>query len=336
MTKVQTDVSLAPFNTFQVDVKAKKFLELTSVADIPNEKALILGRGANILFTKDYDGLIIKNNLLGKKQLSEDTFEIASGEDWIELVNWSVKNGWSGIENLAFIPGTVGAAAVGNIAAYGQNFEDVIVSVKTVDGFFEKKDCNFSYRDSIFGKNPQNFVTSITIKLSKQPEFDTNYHSRYESLKAVLPNHPAIPYTPQEIATAVTTLRKTKLPDWTKIGTAGSFFKNPNVTSEKFVELSKQIMDLQSYPANKLSYSPNIPHSPNTLNLVKIPAGRLLEELGWKGKRIGNVGTFEKHALIVVNYGGATGVEILDFSRQMQADVKKNFDIDLEPEVNII
>lgn len=288
-------VNLAPYNTFQVSCLAKEFLELNSINDCHPAVAgsLILGLGANVLFTKNYDGLVIKNNLKGIKEIGEGLFEVASGENWIDFVNFTVDHGWSGIEKLAYIPGTVGGAIVGNIGAYGQAFENIVVSVKSGKEIFSKEQCKFGYRDSVFKNELKNyFIESVTIKLSKNTDS-------------------------KRIAAETTVLRKEKLPDWTKLGTAGSFFKNPFVEKEKLADLKKEFKDLVSYD-------------------LKIPAGYLLEKLGWKGKRIGQVGTWPKHALIIINYGGATGQEVLDFALQMQQDVKKNFDIYLEPEVRII
>lgn len=316
---IQKNIDLTPYNTFKVKVKAKYFAVAKIPADLknlPEEKILILGHGSNVLFTKDFDGLVIKNNLLGKKKLSEGVFEIAAGENWHELVMWSVENNWSGIENLALIPGTVGAAPVQNISAYGQQLSDVIVQVNTLNKSFSKDECQFGYRDSIFKKEKNLYITSVVIKLSKNPRYNLDYHSRYESL-VVKP-----PYTPKKVAEAVTNLRKIKQPDWIKIGTAGSFFKNPVVPFEKLQEIQKKVPKIKFYPEEN--------------NRFKIPAGWLLEELGWKGKKIGRVGTFNKSALVIINLGGATGQEILEFSQQMQADIKKNFGLALEPEVNII
>lgn len=331
-------MDLKPYNTFGVSVQAPNFSIVRTESEIPKTSDfLVLGEGANVLFTKDVDKPVVKNELKGLKKIDDVTFEVASGENWSDLVGWAVEQNLSGIENLALIPGTVGAAAVGNIAAYGQNVGEVVLSVK---GFhlsslsrlsvLSNKECDFSYRNSSL---KDFFVTAVIIKLSKTAHFDTTYHSRYESLKSELPEPP---YNPKMIAEAIIRLRTKKLPDWHKMGTAGSFFKNPFVSKEKFEGLKKTMTDLQTYPVNKMLY----PHSDDPVfkktDLVKIPAGRLLDELGWKGKRIGNVGTFEKHALVVVNYGGATGLEILDFSQKMQEDIKKNFAIDLEPEVKII
>lgn len=293
MAKIQTNIDLSPFNTFKVSARAKAFVEINDVKDIPKEQGLVLGKGANILFTKDYEGLVIKNNLLGKKEIGEGIFEVASGESWIDFVNFSVDSGWSGIEKLALIPGTIGGALVGNIGAYGQTFENIFVSAKSGKEIFSKEQCQFGYRESVFKHELKNcFIESVTIKLCRNPNS-------------------------KKIAEETIALRKEKLPDWTKFGTAGSFFKNPFVSQEKLVDL--------------LKYKPDLHHFSN-----KIPAGYLLEKLGWKGKRIGNVGTYEKHALIIINYGEASGQEILEFSQDMQADVKSAYGIELEPEVNII
>lgn len=290
--------SLKPYNTFQVEVFAKDFIELNSLNDLKNnDNFLILGLGANILFTKDFDGLVIKNNLKGRSVLKETDdevlIEVASGENWIDFVNFCVNNGWSGLEKMAFIPGTLGGAAVGNIGAYGQTFQDIFVSAKAGKEIFTKDRCKFNYRESAFKHELKNyFVESVTLKLSKNSDS-------------------------KRIAEETTALRKSKLPDWTKVPTAGSFFKNPFVSAEKLVDLVKEMPDLPNFSG-------------------KIPAGFLLEQLGWKGKKIGNVATHEKHALIVINCGGASGQEILDFTRLMQSSVKKAYDIYLEPEVNII
>ncbi len=245
------------------------------------------------------------------------------------------------------IPGTVGGAVTQNIAAYGQTFSEVVEKVKGIFlsdlgtlSVLSSSDCCFYYRDSIFKHDLKSkfIVTSVIVKLSKTPRYDLNYHGRaaYESLAGELAKFSQPPFSPKDVAQAVIRLRQFKMPDWHVMGTAGSFFKNPFVSKEKFAELLKSLPDLQAYPVDHMLY-PN-PDDPvfKMADQVKIPAGRLLDELGWKGKRIGNVGTFEKHALVVVNYGGATGQEILEFTQKMQEDVKKNFGIELEPEVNIL
>ena len=245
---------------------------------------------------------------------------------------------------MALIPGTVGAAVVGNIAAYGQNQGDVVNSVRVLDLSTNKavnlshQDCRFFYRDSAFKHEFKDklLIISVTYRLSKKAHFDTAYHSRYESLEKILTQFATPPYTIQQVANAVIKIRTVKMPDWTKIGTAGSFFKNPFVSRQRLIELQSQIKELQFYPTEKMLYPhPDDPIFKRT-DQVKIPTGRLLDELGWLGKKIGNVSTFEKHALVIVNLGGATGAEIYEYSSLMRADIKKNFDIDLEYEVHII
>lgn len=344
---------LFPSNTLQVHAQAKQVVQLNTLTDISqlnlSQPLLFLGQGANVLFIHDFPGTVAKVNLKGKKVVSETadtvTLEVAAGEDWHELVMWTVNQGWSGMENMALIPGTVGAAAVGNIAAYGQSFGEIVVSVSGMDSnhnvqMLAYADCNFYYRNSIFKNELRNkfFVTSATLKLSKGAQHDLNYHGRYayESLKTELNKIAQPPYTPLQVAQAVINQRRIKMPDWTKIGTAGSFFKNPFVSKQKYQELQKEVGELQAYPINKMLY-PN-PDDPvfQMADMVKIPVGRLLDELGWRGKKIGRVGTFDKHALVIINLGGATGQEIYDFAEKMKSDIKSHFDIDLEYEVQII
>ena len=200
--------------------------------------------------------------------------------------------------------------------------------------FQRRRDCVY-YRETEKYKN-KFLVTKVIYKLSKIASSDTAYHSRHESLESELRKLSAPPYTIKNVAQAVINIRKIKMPDWNKIGTAGSFFKNPFVTKEKLTQLQSHIPDLQFYPTEKMLYPRPFDPIFSRTDLVKIPAGRLLDELGWRNKRIGNVGTFEKHALVIVNYGGATGAEIYDFAESMRADIKNNFDIDLEYEVVIV
>lgn len=341
-------IDLTPFNTLRVHAQANNLVEVNGSSQITqlsiNQHLLLLGHGANVLFVDNYPGTVAKIKLGGKKVASQSensvVVEVAAGEDWHQLVMWSVDNNWSGMENMALIPGTAGAAAVGNIAAYGQNQEDIFVKLTAVDletgksAEFSKQDCQFAYRESRFKHSQTKYlVTSVTYELSKTAHFDTSYHSRYESLSAELPNTKQL--TPKDVAEAVIRLRRKKLPDPDKVGTAGSFFKNPVVGKDKYMSLKSHIPQLQAYPPTKLKYEDESEWM-GSVNKVKVPAGRLLDELGWKGKRVGNVGTHPTHALTVVNYGDATGREIYDFSESMREDIKKNFGIDLEYEVEII
>lgn len=333
-------VNLAQYNTLRVPAKANGLLELNAISQLKNipDNYMFLGLGANVLFVHDFDGTIIKVNLKGRKVVSQTDDEViieaAAGENWHELVTWTVENNWSGLENMALIPGTVGAAVVGNIAAYGQNQGDLVQSVEIYDlqtgktEILSHNQCKFVYRNSDLKKY---LVTKVVYKLSKTAQFSTDYHSRYESLKSELVKFATPPYTIRDVTQAIINIRKFKLPDWTKIGTAGSFFKNPFVTRERYSKLSAQIKELQAYPTEKMLYPTEVDS-----DQVKIPVGRLLDELGWRGKKIGNVSTFDKHALVLINLGGATGQEIFDYAEMMREDIKKNFDIVLEYEVRII
>lgn len=347
------NIDLTHLNTFQVKADTSYYIDLNGDKDLEEVLAyvksgqpyFILGGGANILILEDFNGLVIKNNLKGIKVLDENkdfiTFQVASGEDWHSFVEFAVSRNLSGIENLAYIPGTVGAAVVQNIAAYGQHFEDVMVGVEVVNlttgerSYFSKDDCRFNYRNSVFKDQAfrQFLLVAVDIRLSKTPKFSTNYQSRYESLQSELVGKEP-PYSVHDIFEAVISLRKKKLPDWHLIGTAGSFFKNPVVSKSQFMELSEKVKELQFYPVSRLEYDQN----PELLHkeMVKIPAGRLLDELGWKGKRLGNVGTFERSALVVINHGNATGKEILAFTKEMEKDVKDHYGIDLEREVFVL
>jgi UDP-N-acetylmuramate dehydrogenase len=292
--------------------------------------------GANTLFSKDFDGLVIKMSILGKEIISEDKtsvlLKIGGGEDWGEIVKDTVDNNWSGIENLASIPGTAGAAPVQNIGAYGRELADVFEYLEAIDletgeiVTFNKEDCKFGYRDSIFKKEGKGryIITSIVIKLVKaKNNISLDSFPQYKSLKTELEKEKEGPYTLQDIYNAVVNIRDTKLPNINKYGSNGCFFTNPIINKSQLDNLLKNF--------------PEAPHfdteDPNTF---KISAGWILEQLGWKGKREGDVGTWDKHSLIVVNYGNATGEEILEYTDKIKEDFFKNTGIQLEYESNII
>lgn len=351
-------VELTNLNTLHVSAFAKDLVTLSSADQIPQfisqgvfqQPFLFLGQGANILFTRDFPGTVIKNELTGigiVKETDQDAYvEIASGQNWHELVTWAVNHNLSGIENMALIPGTVGAAAYGNIAAYGQNFVDVfdrleainLATGKSVE--FNLSDCKFGYRESIFKHEFKDkyFLSTVTLRLSKTPHLDTSYHtSRHQSLMPKIleikrsNSNASEPITVKDVFAAVVALRTEKLPDWKVVPNAGSFFKNPLVSRSVAEKIKTSIPDLQLYPADKLLYSdPTFADS-----FVKLPAGMLLDNLGWRGKRSGNVGTSPSHALVVINYG-ASGKKIYEFTENMRSDIRKNFDINLEYEVTII
>ena len=346
--KIEENTSLKNYNTFKVDVTAKYLAIPQTIEEIKgvlekfkDEKLIILGGGSNVLFTKDWDGLVLIPNLKGINVVKEDDKHVyvqaSAGEIWDEFVRWCVKNDYAGIENMVMIPGTVGGGVSQNIGAYGQEISKVIEEIKVLDietleeKTLKPKDCGYGYRKSNFKNIWQNryLITSAIFKLTKHTkEFELSYHERagrYGSLKEELDSFAKEPYSIQDVMEAIVRQRGKRLPSVEEYGTAGSFFANPIVTVEKFNDLSKIIEELQSYPAE--GYSDEY---------LKIPAGRLLDELGWKGKKIGNVATFERHALCVVTNMNATGEEISNFIKEMQRDVKENYDIELIPEVNII
>lgn len=355
--RIQEHYSLKNNNAFKVAVNARYFTVVNSTDDLSNlitderfknNAHYILGEGANTLFTKDFEGFVIKMAIKGIQILSEDEeavlLEVGGGESWIGLVQYCINNHLAGIENLNLIPGTVGAAPVQNIAAYGQNFEDVFVSLDAFNletaniEVFDKEQCKFGYRSSIFKKEARGkyLVTAVRIRLFKNEMVNTSYHSRYGSVQSELEQFTKPPYSIRDIAKAIARIRERKFPDWEKEGTAGSFFLNPVITKEHLAYLQEKAPGLQFYPVDKLTYAMPDDPSFNYADHVKVAAGWLLEELGWKGKRIGNVGTSNEQALVVINYGGASAEEILDFTHKMQKDFKNAYNIELEPEVNIV
>ncbi|MCX7928106.1 MAG: UDP-N-acetylmuramate dehydrogenase [Patescibacteria group bacterium] len=360
---IKNNYSLKRHNTFGLDVKSRYFIQLNYedefyeiLADkyLSKQNIIILGDGANVLFTRDFDGLVIGVKIKGMKIVEENqsfiVVEVGAGKNWHELVTWAVNHNYGGIENLALIPGTVGAAPVQNIAAYGQNFEDVFVSLDAINlktglkKTFEKSECDFDYRESFFknGKGKRQWlITKVRLRLSKKPVINASYFETGRtvdsknkiSIISELNNLGKVkPFTIRDIYDAVLSIRLRKLPDIKKLGNAGSVFKNPLVTKRQYEDLLRMDSSLQCYPANSLSYFEDS-DSLDQNEYVKIPAGRLLDNLGWRGKRIGKVGVYEKHALIVVNYGDATPDEILNLISLMKADVYENYGINLELEL---
>ena len=354
---VKENVPLKDLNTFGLDVRARHFATIDSEGSLEklldegmfrDGKFLILGGGSNVLFSSDYDGLVARMCLKGNRIIREDgdrvVLEVAGGEDWSDLVTYAVDRGWGGIENLAMVPGTVGAAPIQNIACYGQNLVDVFVSLDAVDlttgtaKTFTKDECAFSYRESMF-KGPEGkayLVTKVRLSLSKNPVTDTSYQSRYDSIAEELKTTAKPPYTISDVYRAVCAIRTRKLPDVKEVGSAGSFFKNPVVSREKALALRGMVSGLQVYPVDQLRYSqgPNVLAHESTH--LKVPAGWLLDEMGWKGRRIGNCGLWPQHALVVVNYGGATPSELLAFVERVREAFLRHYDIWLENEVNVI
>lgn len=342
--KVFEDYDLIELNTFGVPARARFFTELASVDDITelfaasvfkeNEK-LFLGGGSNVLFTKDFNGLVILNKLKGIEVMEENQNEVLvkamSGGIWHDLVEFCVGRGYWGIENLALIPGTVGATPVQNIGAYGAELASTLDSVEAIEietgkkVLLNKEECELGYRDSIFKSRLKGkfFIVAVVLKLNKTPYINITY----KVLAQYLEEHKIEVKGPQDISDAVSAIRKSKLPDQKVIGNAGSFFKNVFVDSKKLSEL------LETYPG--------IPSFEED-GVVKIPAGWLIEQCGpsdgisWKGYKKGSVGVHEKQALVLVNHGGATGMEIKELATQIINSVSQKFGLILTPEVNLI
>jgi UDP-N-acetylmuramate dehydrogenase len=332
-------VSLQPHNTFGVDACARYFCRLSTKDHLVNiiveelryhNKYLIIGGGSNILFCSDYDGLVIHNEIKGIDVVKEDEefvwVKALSGTTWHNLVLYCVEKNWGGIENLSLIPGTAGAAPIQNIGAYGAELKDRFESLEAIDmntgeeRIFQNTDCRFGYRQSIFKNELKGkyFIYSITLKLSKHPIINTQYGDIRNILMEKEITNPTI----RDVSDAVICIRSSKLPNPAEIGNAGSFFKNPEVTEDR----AKSLYTV--YPDMPVFAQPN--------GMVKIPAAWLIEQCGWKGKQIGHTGNHARQALVIVNYGNASGVEIWQHAQNVQRSVKEKFGIILEPEVNVV
>lgn len=331
--------NLKSYNTLGVEATAAQFVSVKSrdqlvkvlkEPDVQSMEKFILGGGSNVLFVDDFDGLVLHMGIKGITTVKKDDNHVwirsGAGEIWHKLVLHCVERGWGGIENLSLIPGTVGAAPIQNIGAYGVELQQVFESLEAVEvatgntRTFDPEDCEFGYRDSIFKNELKGkyIVTHVTLCLSKDPELNTSYGAIQSKLEEENIQQPTI----RDISDVVTAIRQSKLPDPKSLGNAGSFFKNPVVSPAKFERLKKQYPELPGYPMDD--------------GTVKVPAGWLIEEAGWKGKVLGNAGTYRNQALVIVNHGGATGREILELAQNVQEAVRQQFDIELDPEVNII
>lgn len=341
MLTVQTNVSLKPYNTFGIDADADYWVEITQETDLRtllcspdflNVPKLILGGGSNVLFTRNFDGMVIKMSIQGIDVVREDDrhvyLEVGAGVNWHELVMYCVDNGLAGMENLSLIPGTAGAAPMQNIGAYGVEIEQVFDSLTAVhintgeSRRFTHADCRFGYRESTFKHElrDQYIITKVMFRLDKQPVFHTRYGAIQETLTEMGVTDETLSI--KAISDAVIHIRRSKLPDPAEIGNAGSFFKNPEIPTAQFERLKAQFPGLPGYPVGD--------------NTVKVPAGWLIEQSGWKGKRVGDAGVHAKQALVLVNYGNATGNEIIAIARQVQETVDTQFGIRLTPEVNVV
>ena len=328
--------SLKNYNSFNIDVNAKEFIEINSKEELiglngllKNEKILFLGGGSNILFTKDYDGTVIYLNLKGinieKENSDFSVVKANAGENWSDFIEFCLNNNLGGVENLSLIPGNVGSAPVQNIGAYGVELKDVFLSceVFNFDDFslkdFNLSDCEFEYRNSVFKKNKNLIILSVKLKLkNNNHDINTSYGDINDELKKSNIYNPTI----KDISRVVSDIRRRKLPDPKQIGNAGSFFKNPIISKEKLNWIEKHHRDVPSYKIDKNEY--------------KIPAAWLIETAGLKGKKFGKFGIHKSQPLVLVNYGGAKGGDIYKLSLSIKEIIKKIFKIELETEVNII
>lgn len=339
MTRIQEHVDLLPYNTFKIAARAQYFASVATLAqlrtlmDTPvykQEKRLILGGGSNILLTGDVQGLVIKVDLKGIETVWEDdstiVLKVGAGEPWHSFVMFCVTNNYGGVENMSLIPGTMGAAPMQNIGAYGVEVKDRIKTVEAIDvnsgdtRVFSNRECEFGYRESVFKHKLKGkyFISSVTLTLTKKNHV---LNTSYGAIQQTLDLHHQVASI-KSISDAVIAIRQQKLPDPTVVGNAGSFFKNPTIDNALFESLKKMY--------------PNIPGYAVDNEQVKVPAGWLIEQCGWKGKTLDGIGVHPHQALVLVNYGNGTGEKIWSLAQDILASVKKKFSIDLQPEVNII
>jgi UDP-N-acetylmuramate dehydrogenase len=336
--KIQKNISLKKYNTFGIDAKANFFCEIKNVNELKNALQLvdysdkfIMSGGSNMLITKDIDALVLYINIKGKEIVEEDDdhvyLKVMAGEVWHDMVLWCLEHNFGGLENMSFIPGKTGTAPIQNIGAYGVELKDTFVSCEAVDienqsiRTFSKKNCNFGYRDSYFkneGKGKY-IITSVTFKLTKKNhKLNTSYGAIEEELERGGIKSPTI----KDISNAVVAIRQSKLPDPKNLGNSGSFFKNP--------VLSRWEFDLF------ITKHPNVKYYKVSDDEYKVPAGWLIEQCGFKGKRYGDAGVHKNQALVLVNYGNATGAEIIGLAQKIMDKVFDTYKIRITPEVNII
>jgi len=337
--KIFENISLKRFNTFGLNYNCKTFIEIEYPEEIysinkkfnlSESKFIIIGEGSNILLTKDFDGFVLHpvfNQIIQTKEDDDYVyFEVEAGVNWNQFVKFSINKNLGGIENLISIPGLVGAAPIQNIGAYGQEIKDVIDSVNFFDfndyifKSYSNQNCKFEYRNSIFKQGLKNkiLITSIELKLQKNPKPNLNYSDVRIEIKKIGISNPTI----QQVSEIISKIREVKLPSPNKIGNAGSFFKNPIVDTKKFEKIRENFNEIPFFKLNS--------------DYVKIPAAWLIDKIGYKGKIKGNVGTYHKQPLVIVNLGNATGEEILNFANEIKEKVLFEFNIELETEVNII
>jgi len=330
---------LKKYNTFGVDVETRFFVSIDNIdtlrslilsKQLEEQEVCIIGEGSNTIFKTNFEGWVLKNDLKGIRVLQEDDehvwVEAQAGENWHEFVNHCVENNWGGVENLSLIPGSVGAAPVQNIGAYGVELKDVfesLIAVNMRSGRVERfslNACRFGYRDSIFKNRLKGryFIVSISLKLTKK---NHNFNLSYGQVKEKM-EQMGKDVNLKNISDTVCFIRRSKLPDPAVIGNCGSFFKNAIITTTKFEKIQKRFPEIPSYPVSDKK--------------VKIPSAWLIEQCGWKGRRFGNIGVYDKHSLILVNHGGGTGREVAWLSEKIIESVYDKFSIEIEREVNII
>jgi UDP-N-acetylmuramate dehydrogenase len=335
---IHENFSLKNYNTFGIDATAKFFVEINSLEELKSiignknyPRKIVIGGGSNMLLTDTIDGLFIHLNLKGKHIISESTdavqIQIMAGENWHEMVMWSLENDFGGLENMSFIPGNTGTAPIQNIGAYGVELKDTFISCEAIRIedlkliTLTKEECKFGYRDSYFKNEGKDkfVITSVTLSLTKNNhKINSSYGAIEEQLKRDAIKNPTI----KDISNAVIAIRKSKLPDPKLLGNSGSFFKNPMVSTEVFNEFISKHPEAPFYKISDVSY--------------KIPAGWLIEKCGFKGKRFGDAGVHQNQALVLVNYDKATGKEILALASQIIKAVQNKFNITISPEVNLI
>jgi UDP-N-acetylmuramate dehydrogenase len=336
--QLRENISLKSYNTFGIDVTASRFAEVTSKSEVLSffrnpekvtDPLLILGRGSNVLFTKNFPGTILKISTKGIQQVSEDNDQVfvraSAGENWDDLVRFCVEKGWGGLENLSLIPGNAGTSPVQNVGAYGVEVRDTLYELTAFDiasreeRIFTKEECEFGYRDSIFKSHYKGrfIILDVTFRLRKQPVLSLDYGNIREELSVLKVGTPTI----RDVRTAVCNIRQRKLPDPAILGNAGSFFKNPVISARQFQSLQATFPNIVSFPQD---------------GMIKLAAAWMIESCGWKGKRTGNAGIHELQPLVIVNYGNATGSEIFHLGCEIQQSVYEKFGVLLETEVNVI
>lgn len=336
---IQQNISLKSLNTFGIEASAKEFVDIQSREELEvlccnfnliDRRVLVLGGGSNMLLTKNVDGMVIKISIKGIEIVKEDNDHVwvkaMAGEVWHDLVLWTIGKGYGGLENLSLIPGCVGASPMQNIGAYGVEIKNTFESLEaiSIDGGefteFTHSECKFGYRESIFKQEAKGkyIIVSVIFKLSKHPVVNISYGAIQQTLAKHGIEHPSV----KAISDAVIEIRSSKLPNPKVLGNAGSFFKNPEIPNTQFEALKVQFPDIVGYPT--------------TEGFTKVAAGWMIEQCGWKGKVVGHTGSHKDQALVLVNYGGATGHEIWQLAMDIQASVQQKFGVTITPEVNVI